>query len=116
MGALTNISKSGSASLEVVAGPIGEALVATAFGIAVAVPAVVAYNFFIRRNKVVWSYLDNFVIDFVHLALKSAFIIDLSAHHKDTASSAGKTPTSISSKKSVIKPVQEDLVASEAHA
>ena len=50
MGALTNISKSGSASLEVVAGPIGEALVATAIGIAVAVPAVVGYNFFTRRN------------------------------------------------------------------
>ncbi len=75
MGALTSISKSGSASLEVVAGPIGEALVATAVGIAVAVPAVIGYNFFIRRNKVIWAFLDDFSIDFVHLALKTAFLI-----------------------------------------
>lgn len=75
MGALTNISKSGSASLDVVAGPIGEALIATAVGIAVAVPAVVGYNFFIRRNKVVWAFLDDFAIDFVHLALKTSFLI-----------------------------------------
>ncbi|MDZ4150156.1 MotA/TolQ/ExbB proton channel family protein [Methylicorpusculum sp.] len=75
MGALTSISKSGSASLEVVAGPIGEALIATAVGIAVAVPAVIGYNFFIRRNKVIWAYLDDFAIDFVHLALKTSFII-----------------------------------------
>jgi biopolymer transport protein ExbB len=75
MGALTSISKSGSASLEVVAGPIGEALVATAVGIAVAVPAVIAYNFFIRRNKVIWAFLDDFSIDFVHLALKTSFLI-----------------------------------------
>ena len=76
MGALTNISKSGSASLEVVAGPIGEALVATAVGIAVAVPAVIGYNFFIRRNKVIWALLDDFSIDFVNLALKTSFLIE----------------------------------------
>jgi biopolymer transport protein ExbB len=75
MGALTSISKSGSASLEVVAGPIGEALIATAVGIAVAVPAVIGYNFFIRRNKVIWAFLDDFAIDFVHLALKTSFLI-----------------------------------------
>lgn len=75
MGALTNISKTGSASLEVVAGPIGEALIATAVGIAVAVPAVIGYNFFIRRNKVIWAALDDFAIDFVHLALKTSFLI-----------------------------------------
>ncbi|TSA38261.1 MAG: MotA/TolQ/ExbB proton channel family protein [Methylococcaceae bacterium] len=75
MGALTSISKSGSASLDVVAGPIGEALIATAIGIAVAVPAVIAYNFFIRRNKVVLALLDDFATDFVHLALKTSFII-----------------------------------------
>ncbi|TAK64954.1 MotA/TolQ/ExbB proton channel family protein [Methylobacter sp.] len=75
MGALTSISKTGSASLEVVAGPIGEALIATAVGIAVAVPAVIGYNFFIRRNKVIWAALDDFAIDFVHLALKTSFLI-----------------------------------------
>jgi biopolymer transport protein ExbB len=55
--ALRAIGSSGSASLEVVAGPIGEALVATAIGIGVAVPAVLAYNFFLRRLKVQSSVL-----------------------------------------------------------
>jgi biopolymer transport protein ExbB len=49
MHALHEISQSGSASLDVVAGPIGDALIATAVGIAVAVPAVLAYNFFGKR-------------------------------------------------------------------
>jgi biopolymer transport protein ExbB len=75
MHALQDISKSGSASLEVVAGPIGEALIATAIGIAVAVPAVIAYNFFVRRNKVVWAFLDNFATDFLNLALKTSFLL-----------------------------------------
>jgi biopolymer transport protein ExbB len=56
--ALKAIGSSGSASLEVVAGPIGEALVATAIGIAVAVPAVLAYNFFLRRLKLQSSDLN----------------------------------------------------------
>ena len=50
--ALKAIGHTGSASIEVVAGPIGEALVATGLGIAVAVPAVLAYNFYLRRLKV----------------------------------------------------------------
>jgi len=57
--ALRAIGSSGSASLEVVAGPIGEALVATAIGIAVAVPAVLAYNFFLRRLKVQSAQLSH---------------------------------------------------------
>lgn len=113
MGALTNISKSGSASLEVVAGPIGEALVATAVGIAVAVPAVVGYNFYIRRNKVVWAFLDDFAIDFVHLALKSSFIIG-SAVKKPASTANTARLTEVSSKKSTAH--EQPLVASEAHA
>jgi biopolymer transport protein ExbB len=56
--ALRAIGSAGSASLEVVAKPIGEALVATGLGIAVAVPAVLAYNFFVRRLKVQVSDLE----------------------------------------------------------
>lgn len=56
--ALRAIGSSGSASLDVVAGPIGEALVATGIGIAVAVPAVLAYNFFVRRLKLQIGELD----------------------------------------------------------
>jgi biopolymer transport protein ExbB len=106
MGALTSISKSGSASLEVVAGPIGEALIATAVGIAVAVPAVIGYNFFIRRNKVIWAFLDDFAIDFVHLALKTSFLIKRPA----TASRVNSALT----KKPVLKTNHEELQAEGA--
>lgn len=109
MGALTSISKSGSASLEVVAGPIGEALIATAVGIAVAVPAVVGYNFFIRRNKVQLAFLDDFAIDFVHLALKNAFTIQRPA--KASSSRTNNSKTSTTSTRSVGL-----NIAQEAHA
>jgi len=71
MNALTDISRLGSASLEVVAGPIGEALVATAYGIAVAVPAVLAYNFFLRRLKTSSNNLDDFAADLINLSRRS---------------------------------------------
>jgi biopolymer transport protein ExbB len=71
--ALTAISKSASASIDVVAGPIGEALVATGVGIAVAVPAVLAYNFYVRRLKVAALDLDNYATDLVNLAQKNGF-------------------------------------------
>ncbi len=51
-GALTEISTAGDASLSVVAGPMGEALVATAVGLFAAIPAVLAYNTFVRTNRV----------------------------------------------------------------
>jgi biopolymer transport protein ExbB len=69
MNALHDISTSGSASLDVVAGPIGDALIATAIGIAVAVPAVLAYNFFLRRAKHHRIGLENFADGFLHIAL-----------------------------------------------
>ncbi len=68
MSALKDIGLKHSASLDVVAGPIGEALNATAFGIAVAVPAVLAYNFFIRRAKHHRASLEHFVDGFLHIA------------------------------------------------
>ena len=71
--ALGAIGKSGSASIDVVAGPIGEALIATGVGIAVAVPAVLAYNFYVRRLKVTAAELDNYATDFVNLAQKNGF-------------------------------------------
>ncbi|MBI2803185.1 MAG: MotA/TolQ/ExbB proton channel family protein [Gammaproteobacteria bacterium] len=73
MHALKDITKAGSATLDVVAGPIGDALIATAIGIAVAVPAVLAYNFFLRRMKSVVADLDDFATDFLNLAAKSAW-------------------------------------------
>ncbi|MBH3430466.1 MotA/TolQ/ExbB proton channel family protein [Pseudomonas alkylphenolica] len=73
MEALKGISAAGSASLETVAGPIGAALVATGVGIAVAVPAVLVYNYFLRRLKLAAADLDDFAHDFYSLAQKSAF-------------------------------------------
>ncbi|SHH08339.1 MotA/TolQ/ExbB proton channel family protein [Massilia sp. CF038] len=71
--ALTAISKNASASIDVVAGPIGEALIATGVGIAVAVPAVLAYNFYVRRLKVAALDLDNYANDLLNLAQKSHY-------------------------------------------
>lgn len=68
MHAMHEITQSGSTSLDVVAGPIGDALVATAIGIGVAVPAVLAYNFFLRGVKQHRTGLENFVAGYMHVA------------------------------------------------
>ena len=75
MEALKSIGETGSASLEAVAGPIGHALIATGVGIAVAVPAVLIYNFFLRRLKLASADMDDFAHDFDALASRSAFSI-----------------------------------------
>lgn len=67
MHAMHEITQSGSSSLDVVAGPIGDALIATAVGIAVAVPAVLAYNMFLRSAKKQRSGLESFVASFMHV-------------------------------------------------
>lgn len=73
MTTLQQISATGSTDLSVVAGPIGEALIATAAGIACAVPAVVAYNSLLRRLKVFGNTLDSFAYDLLsHLASEEA--------------------------------------------
>ena len=69
--ALTAIGISGQASIDKVAGPVGEALIMTAFGLAVAVPAVMGYNWLIRRNKQVMERIRAFSGD-VHNVLLSA--------------------------------------------
>jgi len=61
--ALVAIGVSGQASIDKVAGPVGEALIMTAIGLAVAVPAVMGYNWLIRRNKGVQTSLNDFVAD-----------------------------------------------------
>jgi len=68
--ALTAIGIAGQASIDKVAGPVGEALIMTAFGLAVAVPAVLGYNWLVRRNKVALEYLRNFGAD-LHMVLVS---------------------------------------------
>ncbi len=71
MHALHAIAQSGAAGLDVVAGPVGESLIATAFGIATAIPAVLAYNFYLRRTRVKVAELEHFATDFLNLTLKS---------------------------------------------
>lgn len=61
--ALAAIGLSGQGTLDKVAGPVGEALIMTAAGLAVAIPAVLAYNALVRSNRVVLSRLDAFAHD-----------------------------------------------------
>ena len=61
--ALINIGMSGSASIDKVAGPVGEALIMTAIGLIVAVPAVFAYNYLMSRNRKIQAMLSGFSTD-----------------------------------------------------
>ncbi|MEO8056992.1 MAG: MotA/TolQ/ExbB proton channel family protein [Burkholderiales bacterium] len=61
--ALTAIGIAGQASIDKVAGPVGEALIMTAIGLAVAVPAVLGYNWLVRRNKVTMESVRSFGAD-----------------------------------------------------
>jgi biopolymer transport protein ExbB len=61
--ALVRIGASGAASIDKVAGPVGEALIMTAIGLAVAVPAVLGYNWLVRRNKVAMDTVRAFGSD-----------------------------------------------------
>src|SRR6266851_1727684 len=58
--ALTAIGIAGQASIDKVAGPVGEALIMTALGLAVAVPAVLGYNWLVRRNRVAMELIRHF--------------------------------------------------------
>jgi biopolymer transport protein ExbB len=69
--ALTAIGIAGQASIDKVAGPVGEALIMTAFGLAVAVPAVLGYNWLIRRNKAVMESVRGFGAE-LHAVLLSS--------------------------------------------
>lgn len=91
MSALKGISAAGSASLETVAGPIGAALVATGVGIAVAVPAVLVYNYLLRRLKLTAADLDDFAHDFYSLAQKHSFrVLTHPALKKSGATATGQ--------------------------
>ena len=76
MHALKDISATGSAGLDVVAGPIGEALIATAMGIATAIPAVLAYNYFLRQSRLAAADMDHFSERLQLLAKHSDYKVD----------------------------------------
>ena len=67
--ALVKIGISGQASIDKVAGPVGEALIMTAIGLAVAVPAVMGYNWLLRRNKAVLDQTRAFAGDLQNVLL-----------------------------------------------
>ena len=67
MNAFTGIGLKGSANLAVVAPGISEALIATAAGLAAAIPAVVAYNYFTNKVRILESEMHNFSADFLNL-------------------------------------------------
>jgi biopolymer transport protein ExbB len=68
--ALVRIGISGQASIDKVAGPVGEALIMTAIGLAVAIPAVLGFNWLTRRNKFIIDHVNYFAHD-LHQALLS---------------------------------------------
>jgi biopolymer transport protein ExbB len=74
--ALVAIGVSGQASIDKVAGPVGEALIMTAIGLAVAVPAVMAYNWLGRRNKEILEDLNNFTTD-LHASIVSGARVEV---------------------------------------
>ena len=67
--ALTAIGVAGQASIDKVAGPVGELLIMTAFGLFVAVPAVLAYNWLVRRNKQCVEQIRTFSADLHNVIL-----------------------------------------------
>ena len=73
MEAFTKIAAEGKADLATVSGPIGEALIATAIALAAAIPAVVAYNYFNRRVKVLGSEMTTFGSDYLNILKRHFF-------------------------------------------
>ncbi len=73
MVAFVNINAAGAAGLDVVAGPIAEALIVTAVGLVTAIPAGVAYNWFVSGIRVLEAEMDNFSNDFLNIVKRHFF-------------------------------------------
>ena len=86
--ALTAIGISGQASIDKVAGPVGEALIMTAIGLAVAVPAVLGYNWLIRRNKQAMDKVRSFAADLHSVLLSGTRVGDKKDAAKPVAKAA----------------------------
>jgi biopolymer transport protein TolQ len=71
MDAFRNIGAKGSANLATVAPGIAEALITTAIGLVAAIPAVMAYNFFARKIKVITNEMDSFGNDYLNIIKRS---------------------------------------------
>src|SRR5687768_13356870 len=91
--ALIKIGSSGQASIDTVAGPVGEALIMTALGLVVAVPAVLAYNWLIRRNKTITEDLAAFTNDIHGYLMSNGAVKPVMASPKQPAQPARPAPT-----------------------
>ena len=92
-GALIKIGAAGQASIDAVAGPVGEALIMTALGLIVAVPAVLGYNWLIRRNKVVGEQLGAFATDLHAYMVSNGALKPAIGTVKAAPAAAVKAPT-----------------------
>ena len=79
--ALVGIGASGNASIDAVAGPIGETLIMTALGLAVAIPAVLGYNALVRGNKFIIARMNRFAHDLHAYFVTGARVGGHGAHH-----------------------------------
>jgi len=94
-GALIRIGAEGQASIDRVAGPLGEALIMTALGLAVAVPAVMQYNWLMRRNKAIVEELAHFSND-LHGYMMSGGAVRPAVTAPRTTTPAGARPAAAS--------------------
>lgn len=86
--ALASISLSGQATLDKVAGPVGEALIMTAFGLAVAIPAVLAYNTIVRSNRALAVDLEKFGYE-LHTMITTGAVMGAKRANKQEAAAQG---------------------------
>jgi biopolymer transport protein ExbB len=80
--ALVRIGATGETSLDQVAGPVGEALIMTALGLAVAVPAVLGYNMLVRNNRVIIASFHAFAEDLLAYLTTGARVPSSMDHHR----------------------------------
>jgi len=90
--ALIQIGLSGQGTLDKVAGPVGEALIMTALGLAVAIPAVLAYNTFVRRNRIWLARLDAFAHDLFVLITVGDGVVNVNPNQGTVAGYSESSP------------------------
>jgi biopolymer transport protein ExbB len=90
--ALIRIGAAGQASIDTVAGPVGEALIMTALGLAVAVPAVMQYNWLMRRNKAIVEELARFANDVHGYMMSGGTVRPVTAASRPAAGSTATRP------------------------
>jgi biopolymer transport protein ExbB len=102
--ALIKIGLAGQASIDAVAGPVGEALIMTALGLAVAVPAVLAYNWLQRRNKAIAEDLSAFSNDVLGYMMSGGTVKPANIRAGTAAATAGGAGTSTKPQPTTAKP------------